>query len=302
MRVLRAAIQRYAPVQVSVVVLGETGTGKELVASALASLGRPSRPFVAFNASTTPGPLVDSTLFGHERGAFTDAKQSRPGLFRAAHGGTLFLDEVGDLPAETQAKLLRVLEEGRVLPVGATASIAVDVRLVSATHKDLLSEVEAGRFRADLYARLAFVVLRLSPLRDRPEDIPVLAQAFASGRRFEPSAMTALLLHPWPFNARELKAVVGQMVLETPASRRLDLPQGVRDRLAEHRRLFGGEPQPRETAGRPPAGTLDRAAVEQALRQGRGNMTRAAEIAGRDRSHFYRMVRRFGLVPEDFRP
>lgn len=220
-RALRLALVRAARSAANVLLLGESGTGKEVAARALATLGRPGRPFLAFIAAAVPPALVDSTLFGHVRGAFTDAREPRPGLFRAADHGTLFLDEVSDLAPEVQARLLRVVEERRVIPVGGAAAVPVDVRLVAATNRDLASEIAAGRFRGDLYARLAGLTVRLAPLRERREDIPLLARTFAvaagwSGRPqvFSALAMTRLIRHPWPFNVRELRALVEQAVLE----------------------------------------------------------------------------------------
>ena len=297
-RSLRSAVARHAPGRLNVLLLGETGTGKELAARAIASLGRPGKPFLAFNAAAIPPGLVEATLFGHVRGAFTDARESRPGLFRAADHGTLFLDEVADLAPETQARLLRVLEERAVLPVGGTQPIPVEVRLLAATNRDLAAEVAAGRFRADLYARLAAVVVRIPPLRERPEDIPVLATAFAmearpGGRGFSAMAMERLLAHPWPFNVRELKAIVEQAVVLSPEGRPVDLPKDVLGRLDEHARLFGEPAQPGKA--------LDRQTVEEALLRAQGNVARAAAALGKDRGQFYRLLRRLGVDLRRFR-
>jgi len=331
-RVLRAATMRCASSTATVLVLGETGAGKDLVARAVASIGRPGRPFVAFNAGAVPPALVDSTLFGHVRGAFTDAREARPGLFRAASGGTLFLDEVGDLAPETQVRLLRAVEERAVVPVGAVQPVPVDVRLVAATNRDLAAEAAAGRFRGDLYARLAGSVIRVPPLRDRRADVPLLATAFAAAfaaeatneaaaaRTFTPKAMTRLMLHPWPFNVRELKAVVGQSIVEGPGRGCLDVPASVLSRLDEHARLFAhdgspagspagsaeGAPSPAPSAsgvapGDHMPGIPDRAAVEAALARAGGNMTGAADALGKDRGQFYRIVRRLGIDPDRFR-
>lgn len=301
-RSLRATLARAARSHANVLLLGESGTGKEVAARAIGSLGRPGRPFLAFNAAAVPPALLDSTLFGHVRGAFTDAREPRPGLFRAADRGTLFLDEVADLAPETQARLLRVVEDRRVLPVGGTSPVAVDVRLVAATNRDLASEVAAGRFRGDLYARLAGLVIRLAPLRERREDIPLLARAFAVGagwagppQVFTASAMTRLMRHPWPFNVRELKTLVEQALAEgRHRGGALHLGPLLLERLDEHARLFGPDRAP-------PPGSLDRAAVTAALAGARGNMTLAARMLGKDRGQFYRIVKRLGLDLERFR-
>jgi len=311
-RALRFATARAARSHASVLILGESGAGKELVARALGAIGRPARPFVAFNAAAVPPALVDSTLFGHVRGAFTDAREARPGLFRSASGGTLFLDEIGDLAPETQVRLLRVIEERAVVPVGGVDPCPVDCRLVAATHRDLAALVADGRFRGDLYARIEGVVVRVPPLRDRREDVPLLAFAFApfqpAGPAFTASAMTRLMLHPWPFNVRELRSVVEQAFADRTRAGPLDLPPSVLARLEEHARLFGPEPRGQTrlpAAAAPPidhpVASLDRAAVEAALARARGNMTEAASSLGKDRAQFYRIVGRLGLDPEAFR-
>ena len=200
---------------VSVLVLGETGTGKELVARALVREGpRAKGPFVAVNCAAVPPNLLESELFGHKRGSFTGAVSDREGHFATAHGGTLFLDEIGDMPLPMQAKLLRALQEGEVRPVGSNRSRKVDVRVVAATHRDLLSESRAGTFREDLYYRLAVVTLALPPLRERAGDVALLVRALLPRLAAElglpgavvlPEALTVLEAWPWPGNVRELE-------------------------------------------------------------------------------------------------
>ena len=228
MQKLRATIRTVAPTRTTVLVLGETGTGKELVARAIhAASPRAERRFVAVNCAAIPAPLLESELFGHVRGAFTDAVRDKPGLFEDADGGTLFLDEVGELPLPLQAKILRALQESEIRRVGDTDAIKVDVRLVAATLRDLPAEVAAGRFREDLYYRLAVVPLAVPPLRERAEDIPQLARFFAerhAARHKRQVALTddaaqLLARQPWPGNVRDLENVVERAVVlaEGPA-------------------------------------------------------------------------------------
>ena len=214
MRVLFDLIERVAPSHVSVLIQGETGTGKELVARALHDQGaRKSKPFLAENCAAVPANLLESELFGHTRGSFTGAIADRAGHFVAADGGTVFLDEIGDMPLAMQSKLLRVLQEGEVRPVGSNKTSKVDVRILAATNKDLSAMVAARTFREDLYFRLNVVTLRLPPLRERPGDIPHLARAFAArmeheiGRpiRLTQAALDALSRWSWPGNVRELE-------------------------------------------------------------------------------------------------
>jgi DNA-binding NtrC family response regulator len=220
MLAVRGLIDQVARRRATVLVTGESGTGKEVVARAIhAASPRAAGPFVAVNCAAIPDGLVESELFGHERGAFTDAKSARPGRFEQAHDGTLFLDEVGDLPLAAQAKLLRALEEPAVVRVGGTRSVAVDVRLVAATNRDLRTLVAERRFREDLYYRLAVVPLALPPLRERREDVPVLARYFLErhaddlpGARFTEAAFARLSGHDWPGNVRELRNVVERAV------------------------------------------------------------------------------------------
>ena len=220
-----ALIRQAAPGDANVLITGESGTGKELVAKALHfNSQRADRPFVPINCAAVPASLLESELFGHVKGAFTGAVNSRRGLFREAHGGTLFLDEIGDMAPELQAKLLRAIEDRSVRPVGSDQATPRDVRVIAATHQDLLARIRAGKFRDDLYYRLAVIPIQLPALRERKEDIPLLAEHFltraiaASGKQvsgFTPETMTILLRHPWPGNVRELENVVERSVTLT---------------------------------------------------------------------------------------
>ncbi|HEY7481705.1 MAG TPA: sigma-54 dependent transcriptional regulator [Gemmatimonadales bacterium] len=221
---LRSAIARVAPIPSQVLITGESGTGKELVARDLHRLGsQPSGPFVAINCAALPESLVESELFGHERGAFTGAIGTRKGAFEAAERGTLFLDEVGELPLPLQAKLLRVLEERQITRLGGTKPVAIEARIVAATNRDLEAEVRGGRFREDLYFRLAVHTIRVPPLRDRRSDVPALAEQFLTGicarfgvrrKRIAPDAMDLLMAYEWRRNnVRELRNVVERMII-----------------------------------------------------------------------------------------
>jgi two-component system response regulator GlrR len=219
MRELFATLERVAPKSLSVLVQGETGTGKEEVARALHSKStRANRPFVVIDATALPQSLAESLLFGHEKGAFTGADQRRVGFFEAADGGTVFIDEIGELPGPLQSKFLRVLERQEVVRVGGNAPVKIDVRVIAATHRDLRHEIDAGRFREDLYYRLAQVRVLLPPLRDRTEDIPLLCQKLLTslpGERevpilIEQGALDFLATQPWPGNVRELRNVLAR--------------------------------------------------------------------------------------------
>jgi two-component system response regulator AtoC len=215
---VRALIDRVAPTRTTILILGESGTGKELVARAIHDASpRRQRRFVAINCAAIPANLLESELFGHMKGSFTDASRDKPGLFEDADGGTLFLDEVGELPLALQGKLLRALQEGEIRRIGETTSIKVDVRLIAATLRDLLSDALAGRFREDLYYRLNVVPVALPPLRDRREDIPQLARFFMArhaarharpGVELSDEVLHALEDQPWPGNVRELENVL----------------------------------------------------------------------------------------------
>jgi len=288
MREVYAQIARVARGRVPVLVLGETGVGKELVAREIhRTSGRTGR-LVSVNAAALPEALLESELFGHERGAFTGANAARQGLFEAAHGGTLFLDEVGEMPAATQAKLLRVLEEGVVRRLGATDERAVDVRVVAATNADLERASEERRFRRDLLFRLRGCVVSVPPLRERPDDLVPIAEAFlarasgdARGLGFSAGAIAALRAHAWPGNVRELRHVIERAVLVAdPQSRTIEATDLALAPLA--RSMTAG---PTETAPAPEEGSVrdavrdyEREHIERAMEAAGGNVTRAAEM------------------------
>jgi two-component system response regulator GlrR len=277
-------------------IVGETGAGKELFARALHDLGpRASRQLVAVNCGAIPENLLESELFGHVKGAFTGATSARRGLFQAADGGTLFLDEIGDMPAALQVKLLRVLQERQLRPVGASAQLPVDVRVISATHRDLDAALADGAFREDLYYRLNVVTLTLPPLAERREDIALLAQHFLSrlaaryGKTvngFAPDALKALVAAPWPGNVRQLHNIVEQVtaLATTPlvplalVQRALRTPGVDVLSYAEARRRF------------------ERDYLVGLLKLSDGNVADAARLAERNRTEFYRLLQRNGLT------
>jgi two-component system response regulator AtoC len=283
MQELFSQIKRVTDLKTTILILGESGTGKELVARALHQSGRRStHAFVAVNCGAIPENLLESELFGHVRGAFTDASCDKTGLFEQADGGTLFLDEIGEMPLPLQVKLLRVLQEGEIKRVGGAASKKVDVRVVSATSRDLLTDVGSGRFREDLYFRLNVFCLQLPPLRERVEDIPLLAEHFL--RRYgsgidhiEPGTMRCLMAHRWPGNIRELENAIERACIlcdggrVTPAC----LPHSIR--LLE-------EPHPLESTGdeslsiKKAEDSIERELIRKALARTGGNRTQAAKI------------------------
>ncbi len=298
-------VSRVAGTKSSVLIIGESGTGKELIARTIhESSPRRDRPFVAVNCTSLSETLLESELFGHVKGAFTGAIERRPGLFLEANRGTVFLDEVGDMSLSMQAKLLRVLQEQEVKPVGGAETIPVDVRVVAATHRDLEALVRAGGFREDLYYRLHVVALHVLPLRERREDIPVLAGHFLreyaarSNRQlsgFSPKSMEALLAHTWPGNVRELENVVERAVALSPGPivEEGDLPE----KLAG---LPIAAPSVQTTRSRPTLDELIRDHVFDALERAHGNKSEAARLLGIPRRTLYRMLERYaeaGYVP-----
>lgn len=285
MQELFAVVRRAAGSAFPALVTGESGTGKELVARALhRASGR--GPFVAVNCAALPENLLESELFGHEKGAFSGADRENPGLFQSAHGGTLFLDEIGDLPLALQPKLLRVLEDGEVRPVGSTRPRKVDVRVVAATNRDLEQEVERGRFRQDLFWRLNVVHLHVPALRERPADIPLLAEHFLGSRRIAPEAMAVLTAYPWPGNVRELRNALERAATLSPAPeiRVEDLPPRVREtgRVS----ALVAEAARKDL----PLREVEKAYILEILARAGGNKSRAAEILELDRKTLYRKL------------
>jgi len=284
MRAVFETLALVAPTDATVLIQGESGTGKELVANALhENSPRAGSPFVKVNCAALHENLLESELFGHEKGAFTGATEQRKGRFELAHGGTLFLDEIGDMSSATQAKILRVLQEGEFERVGGTRTLRVDVRVVAATHRNLREMVEAGGFRQDLYYRLSVVPIELPPLRDRGDDIVLLATHFLEHyakknrktiRGFTPEAVRLLLRHDWPGNIRELQNAVERAVI---------LCLG--ERISPHELPLSGKP-PLRDAGPPPLRPgvtlkeMERELIRLTLEQAGGNRTRAAEMLG----------------------
>jgi sigma-54 dependent transcriptional regulator, acetoin dehydrogenase operon transcriptional activator AcoR len=299
------ALARVAATTVSVVLLGETGTGKEVVAHALHDLSGRSGPFVPVNCGALPETLIESELFGHRRGAFSGAVNDRPGLIRSADRGTLFLDEIGELPAGSQTAFLRVLQEQEVVPVGDDKPIKVDLRLCAATLRDLEELVDVGGFRADLYARIFGLVVTLPPLRDRREDLGILLAALLDRTpggdqvRFSPSALRALLRHDWPRNIRELEKVLASAVgLSVDGMIDLDhLPASVRTSRRAPGEAVAATP-PREL------GPADRELRDQLVALftvHHGNVVAVSEALGKKRAQIYKWVKRLGIDIDGFR-
>ena len=300
MRTVFEIIERVAPTDATVLVTGETGTGKELVARAIHELsGRADGPFLAVNCAALAEGVLESELFGHVRGAFTGAERNRTGLFGAADGGTLLLDEIGDVSLGMQHRLLRVLQEKEFTPVGAVKPVSVDVRVVAATNRDLRAEMEAGRFRDDLYYRLNVVRIELPPLRERREDIPLIAESFF--RRVglpphaacSPLAMRQLQAHRWPGNVRELLAALESARIQSGA-RRIEaqhLPPDVR-------RPAGREDDTSARYRQESPPEHERTAIAKALTESGGARATAAERLGMSRTTLWRKMKQYGLEEE----
>jgi two-component system, NtrC family, nitrogen regulation response regulator NtrX len=316
MEEVRRQIRKIAPTEARVLITGESGTGKELAAAAIHALSaRNQAPFVRVNSAAIPKDLVESEMFGHERGAFTGALERRRGRFELADGGTLFLDEIGELEAGAQAKLLRVLESGQIQRVGSSSTLTVNVRLLSATHRNLSDDVTRGRFREDLLYRLDVIPLRMPAVRERPEDIPdLVAHATerlrgahsGAGPEWSTEAMERLMAYRWPGNVRELMNFVERVSILHPNGP-VDgafvdglLHPGKRLALAQT------PGSPALPSGVPSTGPLrtrleafERAVIEEALAEAKGNMAAAARLLETDRANLYRRMRRLEIPIQD---
>jgi two-component system, NtrC family, nitrogen regulation response regulator NtrX len=311
---LRADIAQAAPSNGRVLIFGENGTGKELVARNIHHLSlRASGPFVEVNCAAIPEELIESELFGHTRGAFTGALTAKKGKFELADGGTLFLDEVGDMTLKTQAKVLRVLQEQKVEPVGGSATVPVDVRVIAATNKNLEEEIRRGTFREDLFFRLNVIPFHVAPLRDRREDVPLLARHFIAelsaeyGKRpkeLSADALEVLRAQPWPGNVRELRNIIERLVIMTAGDRieARHLPAS----------LAGGGPAAAEPAAAAAGGAgagsdfpslaaaredFEKRYIWRKYQECGGNMSRTSEALQVERSNLYRKMKGYGLIP-----
>lgn len=302
MQELLAQAKLVAASDVSVLVLGESGTGKELLAQAIHKASRRAKsPFVAINCGAVPEQLLESELFGHAKGAFTGAVSAHRGLFQAAEGGTIFLDEIGDMPFPLQVKLLRVLQEKQVRPVGSTQVVATDVRVISATHANLEDAMARNEFREDLYYRLNVVSLRLPPLRDRREDVPLLANHFLKKivtkqkgfvKSFAPEALEMLVTAPWPGNVRQLFNVVEQTVA-------LSTTPVIPATLVQKALRSGGVQQlPSLNDARD---QFERDYLIKLLQISDGNVSQAARLAQRNRTDFYKLLAKHNIDLEEFK-
>jgi len=302
MKALRQQLALMAGSNGRVLIYGESGTGKELVAHALHAMSpRAAEPFVEVNCAAIPEDLIESELFGHNKGAFAGAAEAKIGKFQKADGGTLFLDEVGDMSLRTQSKVLRVLEEQRIEPVGAAESMQVDARVVAATNKNLEEEIARGNFREDLFYRLNVIPFFVPPLRDRREDVAELAQHFlrefttAYGRKpkeLTPEAFQVLSEYHWPGNVRELKNLIERIVILNPQIRvdARHIPLNARRPAERTLERFGSLQDVREAA--------EREYILKKLEETHGNVSRTAELLGLERSNLYRKMKTLGIGQE----
>ena len=313
-RRLRAALARLASQDVSILIQGEHGTGKELVARALHERGaRRVRRFVSLDCGAIPEALLDSELFGHTKGSFTGATADRPGVFVEADGGTLFLDEISDMPLAVQARLLRVLQESEVRPVGGSGARKVDVRVIAATHVDLGAAVEQGRFRQDLFYRLNVVALRVPPLRERLDDLPLLAAHFlrkhgrSSPPGLAPEALEVMLGYGWPGNVRELE----NAIMHAIALHHDDVigPESLPPQVAPRHKNGASHGLVREDdtllplteAKRRASSAYERAYLTKVMEKAKGSVSEAARLAGLDRTNFRRLLQRHSIDPAGYK-
>jgi DNA-binding NtrC family response regulator len=309
-------ISQVAGTKATVLVQGESGTGKEIVARAIHyQSDRASKPFVVINCAAIPGNLLESELFGHEKGAFTGAIKTKRGRLELADQGTLFLDEIGEMPKELQVKILRVLEEQKFQRVGGTEDVEVDNRIIAATNKDLKQEVEAGIFRDDLFYRLNVITIFIPPLRERKEDIPSLVGYFLEKHRkvfksrvagVSDGALQLLTEYSWPGNVRELEnTLVRAMILcGSEFIEPGDLPEELgREEIKEGMKLpfdREGLKQMKKEAQQKAKGEIEKKFIVEALKQGGGNVMRSAELVGMDRRQFQNLLRKYGISRKDF--
>ncbi|MBP1712725.1 MAG: Fis family transcriptional regulator [Deltaproteobacteria bacterium] len=312
-------IRQVADTKTTVLIQGESGTGKELVARAIhVGSGRASRPFVVINCAAIPGTLLESELFGYEKGAFTGALKTKKGRLEAADRGTLFLDEIGEMPRELQVKILRMMEEKKIQRVGGTEEIEVDNRILAATNKDLKQAVEAGSFREDLYYRLKVITISIPPLRERKEDIPILVEHFLrkhqanlkkKATRVSDSTLQILRDYSWPGNVRELENALIRALVLCPGEviEPRDLPEEISEGRREKKEEETGIPADREKLKQMKKeiqqkikAEMERKFITEALRAGKGNVLRSAARVGMDRRQFQNLIKKYGISKDDF--
>jgi two-component system nitrogen regulation response regulator NtrX len=299
---IKEMISIVAPTNAWILIMGENGTGKELVARSLHRQSRRAgKPFIEVNCAAIPEDLIESELFGHERGAFTGATMKKRGKFDLANEGTIFLDEVADMSLKAQAKILRILQEKKFERVGGVKLIPTDVRVLAATNKDLEREMEEGRFRQDLFYRLNVIPLRIAPLRERKEDIPLLVERFLSefsikegepAKTMTPDAVALLMEHNWPGNVRELKNIVERLFIMTPGT---VIAAGDLPALFKESDMGADRPTPLSDSYKEAKSNFERNYIEKKLREFDGNISRTAEAIGLERSNLHRKIRNYGL-------
>lgn len=301
MQVVLGQVTYIAQTDSTVYIYGESGTGKELIARAV-HLGskRKDKPFIAVNCAAIPETLLENELFGHEKGAFTGAVQSAKGLFAEAHEGTIFLDEIGDMPLSLQTKILRVLQERQFYPVGASKPVEVDIRVITATNKDLKKEVKEGRFREDLYYRIHVIPINLPPLREKKEDIPLLVESLLNKfnkqmrkkvKGLTPMTMQRLMSYNWPGNVRELENTIEYAMAMTQKNI-------ITEDLILNTSSLSAEPLKSLKEAK---ATFEKSYLINLLEQTRGNISSAAEMAGKYRADFYNLMKKYNLKPRDFK-
>jgi two-component system nitrogen regulation response regulator NtrX len=300
---LKKQIAIAAPTQAWVLITGENGTGKELVARTIHQMSnRPDKPLIDVNCAAIPEELIESELFGHEKGAFTGATTRKRGKFEVADKGTIFLDEIGDMSLKTQAKILRILQEKKFERVGGTRTLSVDVRVLAASNKDLEKEIEKGTFREDLYFRLNVIPIEVPPLRNRTEDIPLLIETFLSGfaqdgnfgqKTMTPEAIAHLKAYPWPGNVRELKNLVERLaiMIQSDVIGEDDIPLSYRRQKATTSDMgFFHEDSLKEAKKE-----FEKAYIQQKLNENNNNISQTADAIGIERSHLYKKIKSFGF-------